>query len=100
MYSIVWKYKINEESQAEFESEYGKGGTWSKLFMNSDNYSGSFLHKSSDISRTYLLIDTWTDEQSYENFKNANSSVYESLSFEFEKLYETEEKIGAFNTIN
>lgn len=100
MYSIVWKYLINEKTQVEFESEYGKGGTWTKLFMNSDNYSGSFLHKSFDMKRTYLLIDTWTDKQSYENFKNANSNVYQSLSFEFEKLYETEEKIGEFNSIN
>ncbi len=100
MYSIVWKYGIKQKSQLEFESEYGKGGTWSKLFMDSDNYTGSFLHKSSDMGQTYLLIDTWTDEQSYENFKNANRGVYESLSSKFEKLYETEEKIGAFNAVN
>ncbi len=52
------------------------------------------------MSQTYLLIDTWTNEQSYEDFKNSNSSVYQSLSSDFEKLYETEEKAGAFNTLN
>ena len=100
MYSIVWKYKVNEENQTEFESEYGYLGTWSKLFMSSDNYKGSFLHKSPDMNLTYLLIDTWTDEQSYEDFKSVNGSIYESLSSGFEKLYEKEEKIGAFNTVN
>lgn len=75
-------------------------GAWSKLFRNSDNYTGSFLHKSLDMNQTYVLIDTWTDEQSYKNFKNANKRVYEDLSSEFEKLYETEEKIGAFNTVH
>ena len=48
----------------------------------------------------YLLIDTWNNEQSYKDFINLNGSAYENLSSQFEKLYKTEEKIGAFNTIN
>lgn len=100
MYCIVWTYKVSEGNKTEFESEYGNHGTWSKLFMNSANYKGSFLHKSLDMAQTYLLIDTWTDEQSYEDFKRANANAYESLSSRFEGLYETEEKTGTFNTIN
>ena len=100
MYTIIWKYKVNKENQVEFEFEYGKVGTWSKLFMNSNNYLGSFLHKSLSMDHTYLLIDTWTDEKAYENFKNSNSIVYERLSSAFETLYESEEKMGTFNTIN
>ena len=100
MYSIVWKYKTNEKNQTEFEFEYGKRGTWSKLFMNSINYSGSYLYKSSDKLHSYLLIDNWTDRESYESFMNENKDIYENLSRNFKKLYETEEKIGAFININ
>ena len=100
MFTIVWKYKVNEENQLEFELEYGKLGTWSKLFMNSINYKGSYLHKISDTNQTYLLIDIWTDQQSYENFINANKSIYKSLSSRFENIYESEENIGTFNNIN
>ena len=100
MHLVVWKYKVNENNQTEFELEYGNLGSWSKLFKSSDNYINSSLYKSSDKNETYLLIDTWTDEQSYENFKNTNESFYECLSSRFENIYETEVKIGIFNTIN
>lgn len=100
MYSIIWRYKIKKGSDKEFEFEYGKEGAWSNLFKNSNNYLGSFLHKSLDMNQMYLLIDTWTSEQSYKDFINLNGSVYNSLSSRFEKLYDSEEKIGAFNAIN
>ena len=73
MHIIVWKYKVKEENRVEFEFEYGKLGTWSKLFNTSENYKGSTLHRNSDI---YLLVDTWLDKQSYESFINLNSKLH------------------------
>ncbi len=99
VYSIVWKYEVTQKNQLRFETEYGKKGSWAKLFQDSDNYLGSFLHKSQDTNDIYLLIDTWTDERSYENFKHANREAYDKFCYKFEKLYESEEKIGLFNLV-
>ena len=99
MYSIIWKYEVKKENQVKFEMEYGKKGTWSKLFRDSDKYLGSFLYKNKDTTDIYLLIDTWTDEQSFVNFKHAYREAYDNLCYKFEKLYESEEKIGLFNLV-
>lgn len=96
MYSVVWKYQVLKENQEDFEFEYGEVGSWNDLFRNSEDFTGSSLYKSSEIDLTYLLIDNWTDKQSYENFKEKNKSQYERLSLEFERLYKSEEKIGGF----
>ena len=98
MYVIVWEYEISKNNQAEFESEYGTGGAWSELFMHSENYLGSYLSEMQN--QTYLLIDTWTDKLSYENFKNENREIYDSLCARFEHLYEQEELLGAFDSVD
>lgn len=98
-YSVIWKYKIKPESKEKFEYEYGPHGAWFMLFNKSRSYSGSYLYKNEEEKNTYVLIDTWADKQSYEDFKKINAEAYTSLSAQFESLYETEEKIGSFNSI-
>lgn len=98
-YSIIWKYRIKPESREVFEHEYGPRGSWYQLFSESKNYTGSFLHRSDERALTYILIDTWTDQQSYEDFKKSHAETYHQLSARFESLYESEERIGAFNRV-
>jgi len=100
LYSIVWKYKINPECKEKFELEYSSRGAWNLLFRQAKNYKGSYLHQSEYESDTYLLIDTWTNKQSYENFKRANKEAYKELSTQFDYLYKTEDKVGAFNLVS
>ncbi len=100
MYSVVWKYIVEKENQKEFEKEYGNHGTWTKLFSNSKNYVGSFLKKSIEVHNTYLLTDTWTEKKKYQVFKKENQKIYDELSSEFEILYQKEEKIGEFISVN
>jgi hypothetical protein len=98
-YSIVWKYIIKPESRDRFEYEYGRSGSWYRLFSESKDYSGSFLHQSEEEKDTYLLVDIWTDQQSYEDFKTIHAHRYNQLSSQFETLYQSEERIGAFSRI-
>lgn len=99
LYSIIWKYKIDLKHKNIFEFEYGSNGAWNLLFSTSEDYKKSYLHKSEDLPDTYLLIDTWTDKTSYDNFMKKNNAAYEELSTLFKHLYLTEEKIGAFNAL-
>ena len=99
VYSVVWSYKIKPENKEKFELEYGSNGTWDKLFNESKNYRGSFLLKSENEADTYLLVDTWINKQSYENFKKVNQETYDKISSGFEYLYITEKKIGSFNPV-
>lgn len=97
-YSIIWKYKIKPENKEKFEHEYGPKGTWFKLFSESSSYSGSFLNRNEE-DNTYILVDTWMDKNSYEDFKQKNREVYDRLSAQFENLYEREEKVGSFDLV-
>lgn len=99
VYSVIWKYRIRPENREKFEFEYGHNGAWTKLFIESENYRGSFLHKSVDEADTYLLVDTWITKQSYKNFKKLNKETYDQISSGFEYLYRIEEKIGSFNSV-
>ncbi len=98
-YSIIWKYKITPGSKEKFEYEYGPKGAWFRLFSESGNYTGSFLNWSEEEYNAYILIDTWTDKESYETFKEKNSEVYNRLSVQFENLYEREERVGSFDLV-
>jgi hypothetical protein len=98
-YSIIWKYKIKPENKEKFEYEYGPTGTWFKLFSKSGSYTGSFLNRMEEEDNVYILIDTWWDKESYENFMEKNREVYNRLSAQFENLYEQEEKIGSFDLV-
>lgn len=93
MYLIVWKYAILPEARATFEREYGKEGSWNSLFSESRHFKGSDLYKSEEEPDSYLLIDHWTDQKLYEDFKKVNAGRYSRLSAGFEKLYVTEEKV-------
>jgi hypothetical protein len=96
MYVIVWKYKVKPACSERFEHEYGKQGSWSVFFGDSDKYIGSFLCKSDEEPEVYLLVDKWKDQISYNDFMRIKSAIYEQLNRQFESLYESEEKIGDF----
>lgn len=99
MYTVIWKYKINPEHKETFEFEYGRNGTWAKLFAKSEYYKGSLLYKSKDEIDMYILLDTWINKQTYEDFKKMNQEKYNEISSGFEYLYLTEEKTGSFNSV-
>ena len=99
MYTIIWKYKIKAEFEDIFEKEYGTNGAWYNLFEESEDYRGSILYKSQEEVNSYFLMDTWTTKESYEAFKKSCDEIYRKLSSQFEYLYETEEKIGTFNSL-
>ncbi len=98
-YLIVWKYKVKPEYKEKFEIEYGISGAWNSLFSKSKSYKGSFLHLSEIELNTYLLIDTWTSKELNEKFIKSNSEDYQKLSSEFEYIYESEERIGIFTSV-
>ena len=98
MYIIVWKYEVDQALRQEFEAEYGPNGAWSRLFGVSDGYLDSLLHADADRRSTYLLIDRWRDQESYDAFKAEYGVAYNKQSRAFERLYVKEELVGAFES--
>lgn len=96
-FSIIWKYKIKIENKEKFEYEYGKEGTWVRLFSESADYRGSLMYRETTLNDTYIVVDTWRDEKSYVAFCKIIEDIYQSVNQKFSSLYICEERVGGFN---
>ena len=97
MYCIAWKYTVSS-NQKKFEEEYGRTGSWFKLFEPCEDYLGHELMRSDD-GKTYLITDKWMSEEDYKDFLQSNKAAYEALNEESKSLYEAEECIGTFTIV-
>jgi len=100
MFTILWKYKVKPEYRHVFEQEYGPDGTWAKLFSESEGYQGSYLQRSEEEPSTYLLLDTWADKAAYLGFLQRQEKHYREQSTAFEYLYELEELLGTYTSVD
>ncbi|MCR9252172.1 MAG: antibiotic biosynthesis monooxygenase [bacterium] len=95
-YYIIWQYDVPQENATEFENEYGKKGAWGRFFMQSPFYQGSTLLKPTDKNQHYVIIDRWVDQPAYENFLRDNKDGYNGLSKIYQRLFNSEEKLGQY----
>ena len=100
MLYIVWEFIVKPECVAEFERIYGPDGTWAKLFRQGAGYQKTLLTRDLKNPRTYLLIDIWDTQESFDRFKAAHAAEYHALDKECEALTEREVCIGYFEDID
>ncbi|MDN5210605.1 hypothetical protein QQ020_01060 [Fulvivirgaceae bacterium BMA12] len=100
MYIITWKYVTNHRNAQQFEFAYGSSGDWCALFKQSGHHRGSYLYKSDTTAYTYFLIDMWDTAEHYEKFKKQHKTKWEELDTHFRDLYDQEEKIGTFLSLD
>ncbi len=99
MYSVIWKYTIVEKNRRAFEAAYGATGTWATFFRSDKSYRGSQLLNNTKKTTEYLLIDQWSNRLSYQTFIDRQQELYQKMSKDFEGLYEAEERVGEFHTV-
>lgn len=97
MYCLVWKYEVTSE-HAKFEEEYGRNGSWFKLFEACEDYLGHELMKSED-GKTYLIVSKWMSQADYQDFIDQNKAQYDELNAKDEGLYDSKTSMGAFNLL-
>jgi hypothetical protein len=94
-YLILWRYRVDPAQADLFERTYGDAGPWSALFRASADYRGSTLmRQGSAPAGSYLLIDAWRDQESYETFLSSHRAEYDRLSAQCAPLYLEEERLG------
>jgi len=97
MYCIAWKYTVTSNN-SKFEEEYGRTGSWFKLFEPCEDYLGHELMKSDD-GKTYLLTDKWMSKEDYEGFISSHQAEYDALNEKCKELYDEEVSVGTFNIL-
>ncbi len=96
MYLVMWKYRVRQGKEDEFESVYGSDGEWVGLFRKADGYHGTELLRDLSASLTYTTIDRWADRASHESFLLKYEAEYKELDARCEALTVSEQKVGMY----
>lgn len=99
MYQLIWHYECNANQKDEFEKAYRRNGTWFHFFEKSDDFLGQELIKKVD-KNDYLVIDSWVSQESYDAFMKAHRAAYDQLNNECKSLYDREEFLGSYATVD
>lgn len=90
----IWRYRVLEGHEAEFERIYGPAGEWAQLFGRAAGYLGTELLRGGDSE--YVTIDRWRDQASWDGFKAALGDEYLALDARCEALTVDEQALGLF----
>jgi heme-degrading monooxygenase HmoA len=95
-YVIVWEFRIKQEAEAGFIEHYGPDGTWARFFRSGEGYVRTELVRDVADQERFLTLDYWQSQSDFKRFREQNRAEYERLDKEFEKLTETEARLGSF----
>ena len=99
MFLTLWEYDVKPGFEKRFESVYGPGGDWARLFQRDSAYQRTLLLRDPFRGHTYLTCDFWETREAYETFLQKNSEAYASLDKRCDELTVAERKIGAFEQL-
>ena len=95
-YVVVWEFWVRQNRVTEFIEKYGPEGTWARFFRGSAGYIRTELVRDVTADHRFLTLDYWQTEEEFKRFREQNLAEYERLDKEFERLTETEMRLGAF----
>jgi heme-degrading monooxygenase HmoA len=82
--------------KSTFERIYGPEGDWARLFRTGDGYLGTELIVSQTDPHTYMTLDFWKTEETYDRFRLAHSAAYQEIDARCESLTDNEVELGRF----
>jgi hypothetical protein len=94
----VWEYEVIEGFVAEFESAYGSGGDWARLFATESGFRGTTLYRSVAASELYLTVDRFTDVAAWQRLLRDRSDAYQRLDARTAHLTSRETELVAAGT--
>ena len=89
----VWRYQVAESIRAEFEREYGLGGSWARLFALSPGFVETRLYADVTTPGADLTVDRFADEQAWQQVQAAHEEEYRSLATRLGHLTAEQEEL-------
>ena len=99
MLRILWEFRVRKDKVPEFETHYGRDGTWARLFRRAKGFRETILLRDRDSQGRYVTIDVWDDPASFESFRTAHTAEYEEIDRLCGELTEEENRLGSFETL-
>jgi hypothetical protein len=75
----VWRYLVADEHLADFEREYGRDGSWARLFATSAGFVDTVLYADTAMPGCYLTVDRFESAAAWDRFQEENASSYAEL---------------------
>lgn len=95
---IVWEFRVQPPTRAEFLLNYGPDGTWAQLFRRAPGFRGTeLLHDPHDPQR-YFTLDHWDSEAAFVAFRDQFAKEYEALDAICSACIEGESILGRFES--
>jgi heme-degrading monooxygenase HmoA len=95
-YVIVWEFRINPQTEAEFVRHYGPDGSWAQFFRGTKGYIRTELLRDVADGLRFLTLDYWQSQEEFNTFREQNDAEYQRLDREFESLTQKETRLGEF----
>ena len=99
MYCYIWEYDVKPEHQETFESLYGPGGAWVKLFKTDPNYVRTELFRDRSNPERYVTVYRWSSEEACSSFREKNRERFEAIDDEGELYTSAETNLGEFDRV-
>ena len=96
MFVILWEFEAEPHRQREFESAYGPGGSWARLFRKAEGFVATELLRDRETPGRYLTIDRWESQAAFEAFRQRFAAEYEEIDKACESLTRRETLIGRY----
>ena len=96
MFVILWEYEVKPGCEERFETVYGPGGDWARLFQADPHYRETRLLRDISRPRCYFTLDYWDSEKAFEQFKAAQAAAYVELDRVTEALTTLERRLATF----
>jgi heme-degrading monooxygenase HmoA len=95
--ALVFSYDVHDVER--FEHVYGPEGEWSQFFRTGRGYIGTELLRDVEIPARYLVVDRWESREAYNEFVAANRDEYMRRVDDNSFRYDSELRIGTFETV-
>lgn len=79
MFQVIWEIQVKFKDREKFEQFFDPKGGWVKFFSKSAAYLGTDVLESGEGDGTFLVIDEWISEDTFNDFVNGNKSAFEEL---------------------
>jgi heme-degrading monooxygenase HmoA len=94
MFLVLWEFEVKPGTENRFESVYGPGGGWARLFAQDQAYLETRLLRDMHRPGFYLTMDRWESREAYEAFRQSHAAEYAALDAECELLSVQERHIA------
>jgi hypothetical protein len=93
----VWLFRPPGGREEEFRTAYSGDGLWADVFRHGRGYLGTRLLGPTEAGGWWMTIDSWTDEQAFDDFQAQHGPAYEELDRQLEGVAGEEKFVGAFD---